>query len=76
MGAHNDPRKNEENCCYRHVMGGTLHQNQPTVDGRPFKLLEHKDALVKAGLTVFRQELRDEGYEGRPPPGILHGGTE
>jgi len=40
------------------------------VDGKPFKLSEHKDALVKAGLTVFREELRYEGSEGIPPPGI------
>ena len=70
MGTSDDPRKNEANCCYGHETGCARHLRQPTVDGKPFKLSEHKDALVKAGLTVFREELRYEGSEGRPPPGI------
>ena len=70
MAASSDPKKGEDNCCYRHVVGGALHRRQPTVDGRPFKLAEHRAALVEAGLTVFRPELQNEGNEGRPPPGI------
>ena len=70
MGTSDDPRKNEANCCYGHETGCARHLRQPTVDGKPFKLSEHKDALVKAGLTVFRDELLDEGNKGRPPPGI------
>ena len=70
MGASSDPQKNELNCCYKHPPGCERHKNHPTVNGKPFKLEEHKDALSKAGLAGFRQELQDDGAAGRPPPGV------
>ena len=70
MGASPDPQKNELNCCYNHPPGCERHRNHPTVNGKPFKLEEHKDALTKAGLAGFRQELQDDGAAGRPPPGV------
>ena len=69
MGASPYQAKNEMNCCYGHPPGGQRHKNQPTVNGKPFVLSEHKDALVKAGLSGFRQELKDEADAGKPPPG-------
>ena len=68
MGGHEDPERNELNCCYKHPAGCERHKNRPTVNGKPFKLSEHKDALVKAGLAGSRQELQNDGIAGRPPP--------
>ena len=70
MGGHEDPERNDSNCCYKHPAGCERHKNHPTVNGKPFKLSEHKAGLVKAGLAGFRQELQNDGIAGRPPPGV------
>ena len=68
LGANEDHSKNEKNCCNNHPSGCAKHKQQ-LVRGVPFKLSKHKDELVKKGLTVFRQELKDEVQGGRTPPG-------
>ena len=58
MEGHKDLKKNGVNCCYNHPVGDERHANRPTVNGKPFKLHEHKDALVEAGLAGFRLRRR------------------
>ena len=58
----------EANCCFEHGPDSPLHWI-PKVQGKPFHLTDHKAELEAKGLSVFRQELKDEGAAGKKPPG-------
>ena len=58
----------EDNCCYGHPRGHPAHKT-PTVKGKPFSFLEHKDSFQEKGLAGPRQELKDEALANKMPPG-------
>ena len=66
MAANQD--KAEWNCVYGHPSGCAQHKF-PLVKGKPFKMTDHREELIKEGLTTQKQELIDDAKAGNKPPG-------
>ena len=68
MAMSDDDAKREANCCWGHPQGHASHK-APQVDGKPFRLTDHKAKLTEKGLTVVRDELKAAAKAGKPPSG-------
>ena len=58
--------KAEEYCVSGHSKGCQAHK-APMVNGKPFRLADHRDELLREKLTVAHPQLAEE--RGKKPPG-------
>ena len=58
----------ENSCIWGHAKGCAAHQ-KPKVDGKPFRLQDHRQQLAQLGLTKVCVELQSQAQAGKKPSG-------
>jgi hypothetical protein len=62
MSSSTSPEKACGQGCAKHVW--------PKVDGKTFRLEDHRETLIRKGLTSVKKELQDDKRANKPPPGV------